>query len=336
MRVLLRADATPSIGTGHVMRCMALALAARELGADASLCGRVTVPWVARRLESEAIPFLPLHDPLPEREDADALLEIVGKNRPDSVVLDGYHFGTECQRAVKSAVDALMVIDDCNHLAEYCADFLLNQNLGAENLPYRGDIGEKLLGPGYALLRPEFRKAREPAEKRVFPETPRNVLLTLGGGDFGAHLDRIAPGLNMPELEGKTVRVVAGGTPDDRIGKALAECPASVEILRRVDDMPGLLLDTDLCVTAGGSTCWELCCLGVPFLVVETAANQREPIREIVRSNASVPFSPAAFRDMLSRSALRRAMRKRIMSLVGAEGGRAAASRMVDRNANHI
>ena len=104
----------------------------------------------------------------------------------------------------------------------------------------------------------------------------------------------------LPELAGRTVRVIQGGMDADRIRAAFAHCPANLEILPRVDDMPALLLDTDLCITAGGSTCWELCCLGVPFLTVEVAENQHEIIAALAGHNIASPFSRNLFTDLLS------------------------------------
>lgn len=276
MQLLLRADATPKIGTGHIMRCVALAQAAKSFGFSVHLIGRVTVPWVLKRLESEGIAFNPLADLPPEQEDPVTLLGHIAEcGKPDWLVLDGYHFGLDCQQAVRNAGHKLLVIDDYAHLPEYSCDILLNQNIGAEELPYKGDIGKKLLGPKFALLRQEFIMAIQQAEKRIPPSTCRNILLTLGGGDFSNHLEQIASYFETPLLSGCTVRVIAGSMPPEHIQNCLQNCPATIEILQRVENMPAILLQTDLCITAGGSTCWELCCLGVPFLTVVVAENQK-------------------------------------------------------------
>ena len=275
--VILRADATPRMGTGHVMRCLALAQAAQDQGIEIRLVGRVHVPWVRERLCAECISLLELADAVAHEENSADLLHQLAQTgfAPSDtwVVLDGYHFTLACQHAVRDAGYHLLVIDDYAHLPEYSCDILLNQNLGSEMLSYTGHIGQKLLGPRYALLRREFREARErlPHTKRNIP--PKNILITLGGGDFIEYLENIVQHMNIPALEGRTVRVIQGAMDAKRIRQAFANCPARLEILPRVTDMPTLLLETDLCITAGGSTCWELCCLGVPFLTVAVAKN---------------------------------------------------------------
>lgn len=291
MDLVLCADATASIGTGHVMRCLALARAIHEADIPVRMIGRIQVPWVRQRLADEGISFTLIDSSVPERENPDDLLrQLGGASIGTAVVLDGYHFGLDCQTAVRAAGYRLLVIDDYAHLLEYSCDVLLNQNIGAEDLVYKGDIGRKLLGPQYALLRPEFVAARQKAEVRQFSGKVRNILLTLGGGDCSEHLARIAPNFSVPELQGRTLRVIAGGMPPERIRDILRNCPSRLEILERVEDMPALLLDTDLCVTAGGSTCWELCCLGVPFVVTPLAENQQKLTRWLLDCGIAAPL----------------------------------------------
>lgn len=317
--LLIRADASPRMGAGHVMRCLALAGWAAREGCEATLISRAGVPWVAEKVRTEGIAFIPLEGGIPASERPAALLDVLGPASPGAwAVLDGYHFGLDCHKAVRTAGYKLLVIDDYAHLPEYSCDILLNQNIGAEEFTYTGDIGQKLLGPKYALLRPEFAKAREKAQARIFPEKAQKILLTLGGGDFSGHLARIAPDFTIPELAGCILRVIAGAMPHERIHELLRDCPAQVEILGRVDDMPALLLDTDLCVTAGGSTCWELCCLGVPFLTVEVAQNQRALLRHLAESGFAESFAKYSFAAALEGPVAEKSAR--VMTLVDGKG----------------
>lgn len=289
--MIIRADASSVTGTGHVMRTMALALAAQTCSIDAYMMCRIGVDWLAQRLTKGAVPHIALNGEVPAQEDPEGLLRDLKTTsflpKQTWVVLDGYYFGLDCQKAVRKAGYKTLIIDDYCHLPEYSCDILLNQNIGAEEFAYHGDIGKKLLGLDYVLLRPEFAAAREKALQRVLPKSPHNLLLTLGGGDFSTYLHDIASCLSIPEMQGRTLRVIAGAMPEKRIRYYLQNCPAHIEILSAVDDMPTLLLDTDLCITAGGSTCWELCCMGIPFLAVEVAENQRKIVQFLVSNKIS-------------------------------------------------
>lgn len=301
--LVLRADATPRIGTGHAMRCLALAQAAQDMGFTIQFVGRIHVPWVRERLRAEPFSLLELPDAVPYEENSENLLHQLAQSgtAPSDtwVVLDGYHFTLACQQAVRDAGYRLLVIDDYAHLPRYSCDILLNQNLGAETLSYTGDIGQKLLGPNYVLLRREFRSARERLLHITRNIPPQNILVTLGGGDFIDYLEGIAQHMNTPALEECTVRVIQGAMETDRIKQAFANCPAQLEVLPRVADMPALLLSTDLCITAGGSTCWELCCLGSPFLIVETAKNQCRVVKGLLQYGLTRLFSPNSLKTAL-------------------------------------
>lgn len=317
--LLIRADADPHMGTGHIMRCLALAQWARRAGVAATLMGRIAVPWVAERLKKDGLPFIPLDGAVPAVEKPEKLLgQIQTVPGADWVVLDGYHFDTQCQKVVRHAGYKLLLIDDYAHLPEYSCDILLNQNLGAERLCYAGDVGTFLLGPRYALLRPEFAEARERALARVLPPEPHTLLLTLGGGNCIKHLRRIAPCFMMSELAGRTLRIVRGSMDTAEIQAALHGCPADIEVLHQVDDMPSLFLDTDLCITAGGSTCWELCCLGVPFLAVEIAENQRDLIAELFKILGVPPLSASTLLAALKKKLS--LLRKRLTAACPGEG----------------
>lgn len=319
-RILIRADATPRMGSGHVMRCLALSQALRVSGLEPLLAGHVEIPWVRERLRRETIDHEFLPGPPPEREDPEALTGLVAKVNPSAVVLDGYHFGLDCQKTIRAAGCCLLVIDDYRHLPEYSADILLNQNLGVEELGYRGDIGLKLIGPEYALLRPEFAAARPAAERRILSERAEHLLLTLGGGDFSDHLKNLAQVFNHPELAGRTLNVLAGKMPPEKIKAALTGSPARLSILSGVDDMPGLLLATDLAVSAAGSTSWELCCLGVPFMTVEVAENQK-PIAAALADRGLAPhFSEAALKKLLTSQGERRQAGAKGLKLVDGLG----------------
>lgn len=282
--LLIRADAAPRMGTGHVMRCLALAQAARREGLDVHMICRLGVDWLRERLAREDIPLHCLPDMPPVAEEPDSLLLQLQMDNlaipetasaPIWVVLDGYHFDTACQLAVMRAGYRLLVIDDYAHLPEYHCDILLNQNIGSELLDYNGEISHKLFGLDYVILRQEFFDIPKDIQTKARHVLPQRILITLGGGDFIEYLEKIAIDMITPELAGRSVRVIQGAMDRERIHKAFSRSPVNLEILSHIDNMPAILMDTDLCITAGGSTCWELCYLHVPFRMISIAENQQ-------------------------------------------------------------
>lgn len=330
---MIRADATAHMGTGHVMRCLALAQAARALGMHVHMVCRIGVEWVRRRLQQEEISLQLVEGEPPYRETPEDLLAQLdcfsgsssSQGMPIWVVLDGYHFGPECQKVLLERRCKLLVIDDYAHLPEYYCHLLLNQNAGADELAYCGKMDRILLGPQYALLRQEFHHAREKALLREPSVSPQTLLVSLGGGDFIEHLELVAANMRQIDTGVQVIRVIQGAMSAERIRNAFAGCPISLEILPRVDAMASLLLDTDVCVTAGGSTCWELCCLGVPFLTLTLAENQKGITRWLEREADVAPFSAKNLQRLLSSTARRLDQKRAIMELVTGWGAMSIA-----------
>ena len=274
--IVIRADATPSIGTGHVMRCLALAQAWERVERRAVFVGHITVPWVRERLRKEGVSVTYLEGDVAPEQDASILLDEVSGYDASWVVLDGYHFSLECQKTVRNAGHQLMVIDDYNHLPEYCCDILLNQNSSASTLQYRGEIGTSLLGSDYVLLRQEIISATHLTKERTPSQQIKNILLTLGGGDESHIFDQLNQALNSAEMKGRTIRVIAGSVAVEKWNDVLADSLATIEIVQQPHDMSRHMLWADLCITAGGSTCWELSALNVPFVIFGGTESQKE------------------------------------------------------------
>lgn len=330
MRLILCADAVPHIGAGHVMRSIALAQAALAYGYEVSLLGRIHIQWLRERLVEEEIPFLEINDHIPEQENPHELLNklkyLAHAEQDDWIALDGYHFTQNCQKAIRQGGYRLMLTDDYAHLPEYSCDILHNQNPVAPKLNYAGDIEHKLLGLNYALLRKEFASARENQHFAKNLASPNNILLSLGGGNYPGFLEAIVQELNIPEMGSRTLRIIGAGMDEARIAKAFAKLPCRLEILSRMTNMAALFLKTDLCITAGGSTCWELACLGIPFLTVALAENQYGLCQWLAENKLAPRFSQKTFRDFLNGGAEDKP--QALMKLVDSKGALRIVSAM--------
>jgi len=264
------------------MRCLALAQAWQEsVGAPVHLvCGDLP-DTLASRVAAEGFTVHRIAAPPGSREDAELTLRIavaVGGRAPERwVVTDGYAFDLDYQRAVRAAGFRLLAIDDYNHLPVYECDVLFNQNISAAAYPYVvNDDACLLLGPRYALLRREFVAAEPPA--RHFDSSARNLLITLGGADPDNITARLLGFLAAHRGLGFTTRVLLGGGNAHRPALEAwlrREAVPGVELIVDARNMPELMAWADVAVSAGGSTCWELCRMGVPFLVLVLAENQR-------------------------------------------------------------
>ncbi len=304
---VIRADASARLGTGHLMRCLALAQAWREAGGGVTFLSYCESVSLREYVQSEGFRFEPLASPHPDPSDLELalrhleLLSPSGDQRP-WLVLDGYHFESCYQREVLSRGYRLLVIDDIAHLPIYHADVLLNQNLRAEGFDYScGAETIRLLGSEYVLLRSHF--LGRPAGLRSLAEPATRVLVTLGGGDSNNATLQVIGALQHVGGDALEARVVVGAENPhyQTLRQAARDSRGSISLVRGSFDMAGLMAWADVAVSAAGITCWELAYMGTPTILVVTAKNQLSGARAMrdVGAACLLDSRPEALADTL-------------------------------------
>jgi UDP-2,4-diacetamido-2,4,6-trideoxy-beta-L-altropyranose hydrolase len=300
--VLIRADATPEVGSGHAMRCLALAHAWQARGGQAVFAFAAATPATEARVRQERVAIRRLDCQPGSDEDGAQTARLARDADARAVVLDGYHFGAAYQQALKSAGLPVLLIDDNGLAGRYSVDWVLNQNLHADpGLYATRDRGTRLLlGSRYVLLRREFWQWR--GWQRAVPEAAGRVLVTFGGGDWTnvsstairavRHLQGEAGAQAVP-LE--CVVVAGDNNPHwPALAASAGDQPCGLRLLRSTTDMPGLMMWADVAVTAGGTTCWESAFLGLPACVVVTADNQAASVERFHDAGVALKLGRAA------------------------------------------
>jgi len=308
--VLFRADASPTLGIGHVMRCLTLADALAVAGAHCAFaCTAETVASVAAL-----------------RASGHALLPADARPAVDWAVIDHYRLDEGYEREARAWARRILVIDDLADRRHDC-DLLLDQTPGAGAERYGGlvPVGARVLaGAHHALLRPAFAAARAARTEA----TPR-LLIALGGTDppnaTGLVLDAVrASGFPHP------VTVVLGAAAP-HLAAVRAKLPPGAELRVDVADMAGLMARCTLAVGAAGSSAQERCCLGLPTVLVVIAGNQRLVAEGLDRAGAALAVGlkggeiAAALTRLSTDPALRVVMAERARQLCdGGGAGRLA------------
>jgi UDP-2,4-diacetamido-2,4,6-trideoxy-beta-L-altropyranose hydrolase len=334
--LLIRADADPQSGTGHVMRMLALAQAWNRRGGEAIFASIQLSAKLSDRLTG--FKFVQRPGIVPgSQEDADWTLSIARATGAGFLVADGYAFGPDFQRSVRGEGLKLAVVCDFAVDAEFSCDFLINQNLGsgAEDYPNLPTESAGLFGPDFALLRSEFalanrksRKSRRGAGKRL--------LITLGGSDPVDFSSRLLRALGPHAAgEGWNISMLVGS---DNAKKSelfhLAADYSGVSCLAPVSNMGVLLDQADAVFSAGGSTCWELCFRGLPMAVVSIAANQNGIVHALGNAGAAVNLG---WYEQVEDTAIRDAARTILGDVKKREALSARALRVVDgRGADRV
>jgi len=340
MTLLFRTDAGVAMGTGHVMRCLALAQSWQDAGGQAVFAMAESTPAIESRLAGERCDVLAISASAGDSDDAKQTIALARKEQTEWVVVDGYRFTADYQRALSAAGCKILFLDDYGHAGHYSADLVLNQNLGASEVLYanREPYTRLLLGPRYALLRREFSQWRD--WKREVASVGRRVLVTMGGSDPENMTECVVEALALVgRADVEAIVVVGGSTRDSEWMERLDKYPKQQISLRRdVANIAELMAWADVAVSSAGTTCWELCLLALPALLVDVAKNQTALARELAHRNCAIhlggprDFTAQQLADrletLLSSEQTRQSISSKCRELVDGRGALRVASAM--------
>lgn len=271
------------------MRCLALAQAWQDVGRRAAFAMAEVTSALRTRLASESCEVFTVSSSVGSKEDANQTIALAREQECEWIVVDGYHFSASYQHTLKKAGFKVLFLDDYGHAQHYSADLVLNQNVGAGESLYahRDSQTQLLLGPRYCLLRREFSAWRD--WKREVPPVGRRVLVTMGGSDPENLTARVMEALELVDIEDlEAVVVVGGSNPHSELQEGHAQGRKKIGVRRDVTNIAELMAWADVAVSSAGTTCWELCLLAVPSLLVDVAANQTPLARELARRQCAI------------------------------------------------
>lgn len=314
MRVVFRTDASIQIGTGHVMRCLTLADSLRLQGAECTFVCRSHKGHLIDLIHGKGYKTIALqaYDSSEAQglEQSSQHMTWLGTDwvtdvrdtqraiHPDEIdwlIVDHYALDHQWERAMRPVCKHLMVIDDLADRQHEC-DVLLDQNLGRRSADYASllpSTAQTLIGPRFALLRPEFAQLREVSLTRRQQPVLRHLLITMGGIDKDNMTGKVLEAINQCALPlDLRISVVMGSHPPwlEKIKALASAMERPTEVLVDVKQMAQLMVSSDLVIGAAGGTAWERCCLGVPSLITATASNQRLGAQALAGQFASKLF----------------------------------------------
>lgn len=284
---VFRADASQSIGGGHLVRCLALSGALSKSGWSCAFAYRDGTVETVPALRNDGYDLLPLD--CEESQEPSALLS-EWPNGVDLLVADHYGRDSAFESTCRPWARRIMVIDDMANRPHDC-DLLLDQTLGRRDSDYKSLVPDGcgfLLGPSFALLRPEFAKLRSTALAQRGEGRPvKRVLVSMGAADPHNVSAIVLDGIGRSGLDAEVDVVAGAASPHLNALRSLAQSlPFPVTVHETVNNMAGLMARADLAIGAAGSTSWERCCLGLPCLTVVMADNQEKIAAELARASA--------------------------------------------------
>lgn len=270
MHLLCRADAGPELGVGHAVRVLALAEAALSRGWRVTVAGDIAVPWLRRDLSVRGL------DPVAGFHDDESMHSMLTACRVDVVAVDNYALPATLRDVATAAGAVLLSVEDFA-FGRRPADVVVNYHVGAAQTQ-RPDDGSRvvLLGPVYAPVRAAVLGARLHRAARAHVDAePLRALVVMGGTDPTGVTSLV---LDVLARTGHRLEVTVVG------GNAISGRHGGLEVraLPGGQQIPVLLADADLAVSAAGVGTYETFCTGVPTAVLAVVDNQVPGYRELV------------------------------------------------------
>ncbi len=316
MKVVFRADASPTLGVGHVMRCISLARLLVSKGASIRfVCfplpnairdnileigcelkeiddGHFVSVGGAERQSLDQSSVWTLNR---QMQDAKNTLNLIADGNWDWIVVDHYSISDGWEGLIKEKVKNLLVIDDLANRKHNC-DVLLDQTLGraeSDYKPYVSQGAELLVGAKYAMLRPEFAELRSYSLNRRSKSNSKKMLISLGGGDFENVTAKILDTLSsLSYIDSWKITVILGAASPwvREIEKLIKQRKLKIELIVNCSNVAKIMSDSDFAIGAAGSSSWERCCLGLPTILIKLAPNQADVMEGLEKTGAVIPI----------------------------------------------
>lgn len=286
MIVAFRVDSSTEIGSGHVMRCLALAEALRDRAAEVTFVCRDHDGHLIDVIRARGFAVEVLAAPARERDAAWGMLGVpVDQDARETLavlpqdagwlVVDHYGVAASWETAVRVCVPRILVMDDLADRRHDC-DALVDPTYPGDPARYAGLVPEHarlLLGPRYAQMGAGYAEAAARTAGRR-PEPPR-LFVFYGGTDAHDLTGRTLRAASRPGLRDIPADVVLGATnPHRQEVEALAETRPGTTVHAPQPALADLMSACSVAASAGGVTLWERLCVGLPGVVVSLADNQ--------------------------------------------------------------
>lgn len=281
MRIAIRADASATIGTGHVMRQIAFAQHLLRENHEVTLFASIAGPeWLREYVKSHSEL---VWEEVPEGNFSADLLST--GDAFDALVVDAYTLNQKALGLLEKALPKVAVIID-GPWQDVRGKLAIAPTLEANPSwvdEYQKRFEEFHCGPQFFMLRQEVIRCSEERSSRSANLKPR-IVVALGGSD----------------VCGKTAEVVetlAGAFPAvgiDAFGSGRLSSAVGSRAERRVTFLPpgpdflAKLELADVAVVGAGTTVAEVVFLKIPSIVIVVASNQLSNYQFIKRSALGV------------------------------------------------
>ncbi len=290
--IVFRADGSPDIGLGHLMRCLTLAEVFSRSGFNILFICSGVGDFIGSILSSKNYQLIEIEDTnISPSEDANRNLKAINDINVEMLIVDNYTLDSRWETDILDNVNKLMVIDDLANRSHHC-DYLLDSSYGRLPDDYRKICNANcklLLGVDYCLLRPDFNALRPISIKKRKETTEiQSVLINFGGTDSQKLSIETFFHLVQSNYQGKVHILISSSS--QCLQELISAEKSFANLNLHVDEqqVAELMLNVDVAIGSVGTSSWERCCLGLPTIGVIVASNQNNIAKQLDKIGAMI------------------------------------------------
>lgn len=275
MNIAIRADGGQNIGMGHIMRSLVLANSLAKTNEVFYVC-RISKFSLNKykagldMIKSKGFKVVTIEE--------NNFIEELCKINADCLITDSYDVNEEYFNITKKFFKVTVYIDDMN-LYYFNVDFIINQNIGAEEHLYNVNKDTKLLlGTNYTMMREEFRDIQE----KVIKRESSDIMITVGGSDDKGITNILCD--YVKDLKSQFHIIIGPGFKEENINELIdiENIKSNIKLYFNAN-MIEIMKKCDIAISSCGSTLYELAACGVPTLGIVIADNQKQIAEELQR-----------------------------------------------------
>ena len=282
MNILIRADSSSYIGTGHIMRDLVLAKKFSKdqiIFATQNLEGNINHKIKESNYNIEIL----------NNNNFEELNKLIKKLNIDMIIIDHYEINYDFEKKLKEQNSKLKIfVFDDTYEKHYC-DILLNHNIYADEKKYRNLVPkdcELKCGTNYTLLREEFLEAKKQKQTIKKENRLKTLFIAMGGTDHKNLNITILKNIKIVCKKNIKVNLVTT-TANRNLEKLKRYCKDKEWINLHINskEVANLMNQSDFAIITPSVTANEAYFLNLPFIAIKTAKNQKQMYKFLKRNN---------------------------------------------------
>jgi len=275
MNVFFITEASSRVGFGHISRCISLnnAFKEKDINPRFIVKGDESIEQLIGSNKIYLLNWL---------ENTEKLYDLI--NNADVVIIDSYNYDERIVKMLDENVKLPVFIDD-NNILTYPRGIVINSSVHAEDIDYLNNPEiDYLLGAQYAMLKDTF---WDPPNITLKEEI-RTLIVTLGIGDHHNLTPKLIEFLNEKVPEIKKQIVIGKHFKNIEEIKKVKDETCELIYFPDAKEMKNLMLNSDIAISSGGQTSYELMALNIPSIIIAVVDNQIDSVKKLNEIGISI------------------------------------------------